>query len=204
MKLDELLNLLTKKTNNYINQSLLAEALGVTRQTISNRIKNTSQVTVSELKKIEEFFNVDLFSNPEEDDVIKIDYYKDVFASCGNGNIIFSEEKVSLGISTALINGYSAQKDYSIINASGNSMSPTIDTGDKLIVEHWNNGQIQDNKIYVFCFNNDFFVKRLSKNLDEIIIKSDNPEYRIRTINGSTINELTLIGKIVGIIKTVS
>ena len=74
MKLDELLNLLTKKTNNYINQSLLAEALGVTRQTISNRIKNTSQVTVSELKKIEEFFNVDLFSNPEEDDVIKIDY----------------------------------------------------------------------------------------------------------------------------------
>lgn len=204
MKLDELLNLLTKKTNNYINQSLLAEALGVTRQTISNRIKNTSQVTVSELKKIEEFFNVDLFSNPEEDDVIKIDYYKDVFASCGNGNIIFSEEKVSLGISTALINGYSAQKDYSIINASGNSMSPTIDSGDKLIVEHWNNGQIQDNKIYVFCFNNDFFVKRLSKNLDEIIIKSDNPEYRIRTINGSTINELTLIGKIVGIIKTVS
>ena len=105
MKLDELLNLLTKKTNNYINQSLLAEALGVTRQTISNRIKNTSQVTVSELKKIEEFFNVDLFSNPEEDDVIKIDYYKDVFASCGNGNIIFSEDKVSLGISTALING---------------------------------------------------------------------------------------------------
>lgn len=204
MKLDELLNLLTKKTNNYINQSLLAEALGVTRQTISNRIKNTSQVTVSELKKIEEFFNVDLFSNPEEDDVIKIDYYKDVFASCGNGNIIFSEDKVSLGISTALINGYSAQKDYSIINASGNSMSPTIDSGDKLIVEHWNNAQIQDNKIYVFCFNNDFFVKRLSKNLDEIIIKSDNPEYRIRTINGSTINELTLIGKIVGIIKTVS
>ena len=83
-------------------------------------------------------------------------------------------------------------------------MSPTIDSGDKLIVEHWNNAQIQDNKIYVFCFNNDFFVKRLSKNLDEIIIKSDNPEYRIRTINGSTINELTLIGKIVGIIKTVS
>ena len=204
MKFDELLNLLTKKTNNYINQSLLAEALGVTRQTISNRIKNTSQVTVSELKKIEEFFNVDLFSNPEEDDVIKIDYYKDVFASCGNGNIIFSEEKVSLGISTALINGYSAQKDYSIINASGNSMSPTIDSGDKLIVEHWNNGQIQDNKIYVFCFNNDFFVKRLSKNLDEIIIKSDNPEYRIRTINGSTAEELILIGKIVGIIKSVN
>ena len=101
-----------------------------------------------------------------------------------------------------LIEVFSKQKKYSIINASGNSMSPTIDNGDKLIVEHWNGTQIQDNKVYVFCFNNEFFVKRLSKNLDEIIIKSDNPEYRIRTINGSTAGDLTLIGKIVGVIKS--
>lgn len=204
MKLDELLNLLSKKTGNYINQSHLAEALGVTRQTISNRIKNESQVTVSELKKIEEFFNINIFSNIENDDIIRIDYYTDVFASCGNGNIVFSDEKVSLGVSTQLINGFSNKKNYSIINASGNSMAPTIDSGDKLIVEHWNDGQIQDNKIYVFCFNNEFFVKRLSKNLDEIIIKSDNPEYRVRTINGTTVSELILIGKIVGIIKSVN
>ena len=90
-----------------------------------------------------------------------------------------------------------------MINASGNSMSPTIENGDKLIVEHLADNQIQDNKIYVFCFNNDFFVKRLSKNLDEIIIKSDNPEYRIRTISGQTINDLILVGKIVGIIKSI-
>ena len=204
MKLDELLNLLSKKTSNYINQSHLAEALGVTRQTISNRIKNESQVTVSELKKIEDFFNINIFSNIENDDIIRIDYYTDVFASCGNGNIVFSDEKVSLGVSTQLINGFSNKKIYSIINASGNSMAPTIDSGDKLIVEHWNDGQIQDNKIYVFCFNNEFFVKRLSKNLDEIIIKSDNPEYRVRTINGTTVSELILIGKIVGIIKSVN
>ena len=101
-----------------------------------------------------------------------------------------------------LINGFSKNKTYSMINATGNSMSPTIENGDKLIVEHWNNGQIQDNRVYVFCFNNEFFVKRLSKNLDEIIIKSDNPEYRIRTINGSTTEELILVGKIVGVIKS--
>ena len=114
MKLDELLNLLTKKTSNYINQSHLAEALGVTRQTISNRIKNESQVTVSELRKIEEFFNINIFSNIENEDIIRIDYYTDVFASCGNGNIVFSDEKVSLGVSTLLINGYSNKKNYSI------------------------------------------------------------------------------------------
>ena len=204
MKLEELLTILSKKTENYVNQSLLAESLGITRQTVSNRIKNDSQVTVSELKKIEEYFGINILNESEEDDseIANIDYYTDVFASCGNGNIIFSEEKRKLPISTLLINGFSKQKKYSIINASGNSMSPTIDNGDKLIVEHWNGTQIQDNKIYVFCFNNEFFVKRLSKNLDEIIIKSDNPEYRIRTINGNTAEELILIGKIVGIIKS--
>lgn len=203
MKLEELLAILSKKTETYVNQSLLAESLGITRQTVSNRIKNESQVTVSELKKIEKFFGIDLLNNNEEkkSDVVNINYYTDVFASCGNGNIVFSEEKVKLPIATLLIDGFSKQKNYSIINASGNSMSPTIDSGDKLIVEHWNGTQIQDNKIYVFCFNNEFYVKRLSKNLDEIIIKSDNPEYRIRTINGSTAEELILIGKIVGVMK---
>ena len=203
MKLDELLSIITKKTGERINQSLLAESLGITRQTVSNRIKNESQVTVSELKKIEEFFNINLFNETSCDccEVAYIDYYTDVFASCGNGTILFSDEKTKLPIPTMLINGFSCQKTYSIINASGNSMAPTIESGDRLIVEHWSGSQIQDNKIYVFCFNNEFFIKRLSKNLDEIIIKSDNPEYRVRTINGSTIQELTLIGKIVAIIK---
>ena len=203
MKLDEILNIISQKTGNYINQSHLAESLGITRQTVSNRIKNDSQVTVSELQKIENYFGIKIFNEACSDDsVVYIDYYTDVFASCGNGTILFSDEKVKLPIPTTLINGFSNQKTYSIINATGNSMSPTIDNGDKLIVEHWNGAQIQDNKVYVFCFNNEFFIKRLSKNLDEIIIKSDNPEYRIRTINGSTIQELTLIGKIVGIIKS--
>lgn len=206
MQLEDVIQLVLKKTGTYINQSTLAESLGITRQTVSNRIKNNSKITVNELKKIESYFQISLLNEEDSEgcDIVNIDYYTDVFASCGNGNIIFSDEKTQLPIPTLLIEGFSRQKKYSIINASGNSMAPTIDNGDKLIVEHWNGSQIQDNKIYVFCFNNEFFVKRLSKNLDEIIIKSDNPEYRIRTINGNTVNDLMLIGKIVGTIKTLA
>lgn len=206
MKLDELITIISQRTGNYINQSMLAQSLGITRQTVSNRIKNESQVTVSELKKIEEYYGISLFNDSSgfSDNVIQIDYYSDVFASCGAGSIVFSEEKTKLSVSSMLISGFSKQKTYSMINATGDSMSPTIDNGDRLIVEHWNGTQIQDNKIYVFCFNNEFFVKRLSKNLDEVIIKSDNPEYKIKTISGTTVNELLLVGKIVGVIKSLA
>ncbi len=204
MLLEELLTIIPTKTGESINQSTLAESLGITRQTVSNRIKNASQLTVSEIFKIEEFFNIKIFSDnrAEEENIAYIDYYNNVFASCGTGSIVFSEDKTQIPIATFLIDKFSKQKRYSIINASGNSMAPTIDSGDKLVVEHWTGDQIQDNKIYVFCFNNEFFVKRLSKNLDEIIIKSDNSDYRTRTISGDTISELTLIGKIVGVIKS--
>lgn len=202
MKIDELISLISERTGTPINQSMLADSLGITRQTISNRIKNESEITVSELQKAEEFFNIKIFNSENLGfDVAYLDYYTDVFASCGNGSIVFSSERTKLPIPTTMIRGYSKSKLYSIINASGNSMSPTIEHGDKLIVEHWNGDQIQDNKIYVFCYNNEFFVKRLSKNIDEIIIKSDNPEYRIRTIPSKSFSDLILIGKIVSTIK---
>ena len=199
MKLDELITIISNHTGTAVNQSMLAESLGITRQTISNRIKNESEVTVSELKRVEDFFKINIFNTMAE--VAYIDYYTDVFASCGSGSIVFSSEKTKLPIATSMISGYSKSKLYSMINASGNSMSPTIDNGDKLIVEHWTGNQIQDNKIYVFCYNKEFFVKRLSKNLDEIIIKSDNPEYRVRTISGKSVMDLILIGKIVATVK---
>ena len=203
MKLDELINLISKKTETNVTQTQLAEALGITRQTVNTRVKNGSQVTVSEMKKAESFFGISLFEeNKTPDNTVEIDYYGDVFASCGNGSIVFSEEKTKLEISTFFIHGFRRGTKYSIITASGDSMSPTIENGDKLIVEHWGGSQIQDNKIYVFCFNNEFFVKRLSKNLDEILIKSDNPDYRTKTMNGTTAEELVIVGKIVGIIKS--
>ena len=202
MKLDELISVISSALGSQINQSMLAESLGITRQTVSNRIKNDSEVTVTELKKAEDFFKIKLVGENNSDyETAYIDYYTDVFASCGNGSIVFSSEKKKLPLAASMIKGYSKNKLYSMINATGNSMSPTIENGDKLIVEHWNGDQIQDNKIYVFCYNNEFFVKRLSKNIDEIIIKSDNPEYRVRTISSKSFSDLILVGKIVAIIK---
>ncbi len=203
MKVKDLTGLITQKTGYPVNQSMIADILGVTRQTISNRIKTDSELTVAELIKIEDKFKIDLLGNNGSDS-IQMFYYQDVFASCGDGNIIFSEDKIPISISKLFISNFSSNKQYSLINASGNSMSPFINTGDKLIIEHKSgNEQINDDRIYVFCYKNEFFVKRLSKNIDELIVKSDNSDYRTRVIRDEDLNDVNVIGEVVGIIRSV-
>lgn len=202
MKITELLDLLNKKSKNSVNQSMLSRALGVTRQSISNRIRNNSEITISELEKIEQFFGINLLWHNDSDTVF-VDYYPEVFASCGNGTITFSEEKESIEFHKSLFSNYSSSKKYSMIHAKGDSMSPYINSGDRLIIEHQENNEIIDNKVYVFCYKDEFFVKKLSKNFDEIIIKSENPNYSLKTVKGEDMNEVRVIGKIVGIVRNI-
>ena len=111
MKLDELIQLISNIAGITVNQSMLADSLGITRQTISNRIKTQREVTVSEIRRVEEFFKISIFSSVT-DDIAYIDYYTDVFASCGNGSIVFSSEKTKLPIPISMISGYSKNKLY--------------------------------------------------------------------------------------------
>jgi len=205
MKLKDITVLLTNILGKPINQSMLATSLGITRQTISNRIKNDSELTVSELTKIEKYFSVNITNQVKglaSNDIL-IDYYPDVFASCGEGVIVYSDTKDVIAISRKLLSMHSRNKKYSMIHARGNSMIPTINDSDKLIIEHCENEQIIDNKIYVFCYKQEFYVKRLSKNLDEIIIKSDNPEYSTRVIKDVDLQDLKIIGRVIEMIKKV-
>ncbi len=204
MKIKELLDLVQNKISEGVNQSMLAKALGVTRQTISNRIRNNSEITISELEKIQDFFKVKLISDaPVSDGMVQVDYYPEVFASCGNGTVTFSDEKELVEFHKSMLPDYSKSKKYSMICARGDSMSPYINSGDKLIIEHWENNQIIDNKVYVFSYKSEIFVKRLSKNLDEIIIKSDNPNYNIRVIKGEDMNDINIIGRVVSVLRSI-
>ncbi len=211
---------LQKLTSTKITQVDFAHALGTTKSNISLRMKNNSEATLQEIKKIVTHLNIQGAHNvinallkkqnqliteyiSEDnmliDDTIELDYYPSVFGSCGTGTFVFSEEKQAIAIPRRCLRNYSTFKHYSVINAQGDSMSPYIMDRDKLIVEHWNGEQISDNRIYVFRFYDNIFVKRLVLNLDQIVVKSDNKEYQTRNIEKAEADNFQIIGRIVGI-----
>lgn len=195
-------------TNAKITQTDIADALEVGRSNISQRIKNKSELSFDELKKIENKFNISLSEqkiNKGFDDVDGF-YFPDVLGSCGNGVFEMSQECYPIKIPrNDFFKEISPFKKYSVINAYGESMNPIIKDGDKLIIEHLeNNEPIQDGKIYVFCYNDQISVKRLIYNVDEIIVKSDNPDkeiYKTKFIKQEEINKLYIIGQIVGLTR---
>lgn len=202
---------LQKLTNRKITYTDIGNILGTGRANISTRAKNNSQVTPKEITLLENAYNVSLSDikhikqyKCDNSDSVTLDYYPDVFGSCGTGYFVSSEQKEQIQVPVnALFKSLSKGKKYSVINAKGNSMSPYIESGDRLIIEHLDNQPIIDNHVYIFCYDNDLYIKRLYKNIDEIIAKSDNPDpiFKVKSIPKTEWNNLQLIGEIVGLMR---
>lgn len=183
------------------SQEQLGQELGVTKQQMGRLERGESQLTEDKLEYLKNKYGSMLQSNIEES--VFVDYYPDVFGSCGSGAFVLSERKEVLQVPKKLFTSFSPVKKYSVINAVGESMLPNIHDKDRLIVEHWEGGQIKDNRVYVFCYKDEIFVKRLIKNVDEIIIKSDNPDplYRARYIEKDDMNNVLIVGEIIGLMR---
>ena len=220
----ELQDCLQKYTSLNISQAEIARALGASRSNISLRIKNKSQLTLSEARKIVTNLQIngahdilnkilaakdrlikDDITMPaeieEKEELVDMAYYEDVYGSCGLGSFVFSESKQIIQVPKKIVLDYSGFKKYSVINASGDSMQPQIKDKDRLIVEHWNGEQITDNRVYIFRFKDQIFIKRLVLNLDQIVVKSDNKEYQTRYIEAPQADDFQIIGKIVGLMR---
>lgn len=201
--LDRLQNLI-----GYIpTQNELVLKTGIKQTTLSNKAIRNSKWKIEEIQKLNVGYGIDLLkpiSQNITNDTITLDYYPDVFGSCGTGYFVSSEHKEQIQVPVnALFKRLSQSKKYSVINAIGNSMSPYIEPQDKLIVEHLDNQPIIDNHVYVFCYENDLYIKRLYKNIDEIIAKSDNPDpiFKVKSIPKTEWNNIQIVGEIVGLMR---
>lgn len=216
MKHSEVVKLITQKQGKEPSQQELADVLGITRNAVASRVFRDKEYSYSDVEKLGKHYDIDFSQQQFVDELIKdyalthtrnnnfanLKFFPDVFGSCGGGLFVLSETKERIQVPKQLIESYSTIKEYSVITACGDSMLPFIQDSDLLIVEHLQNGQrIIDNRVYVFRYEDSLFVKRLAKNVNQVIIKSDNPEYDTIKIQGADLDKFQIIGRIVGLMR---
>lgn len=181
-------NTLQNLTGKKITQEELGKALGIKKSAMNIRIKNGGEVKPNEIKQLEDYFNVKYrelhILTPEEvekleNGFIDIPVRGEVEASMGYGVTVLNEaQTATYSISRKLAKDLNISINASeIIFARGNSMLPTIEGGDSLLID-LSKKDIYDGKIYCIRYDGQLYAKRLQKiATDKIKIISDNKDY---------------------------
>jgi phage repressor protein C with HTH and peptisase S24 domain len=186
-----------------ISQQMIADCLEIRQTAISGRANRNSEFSLDELMQIERAMGLPIGSLSgitASDNNIELDFYPDVFGSCGDGSMVFEETSEKLAVTKDVITNYSDKNKYSVISARGSSMAPVIQDSDKLVIQHNLNEQIIDDTVYLFRYNGELFIKRLVKNVDQIICISENPRFQDRIIEPDKCS-FAIIGKVVALLR---
>ena len=184
MKLYEAIEELTGKLRRKVSYTDIAIALDVTRQ-YANQIKD-KELSCEQLERLDKHFDVNLASAntlpkiQNTEDCISIPVLGEVSASMGYGVTVYNEVQTAIySISRQLAKDLGVSTSQTeMIFAQGDSMMPTIEGGDSLLVAHARK-EIYDGKIYCVRIDGQLYAKRLQKiPPDTVVIVSDNPKYR--------------------------
>ena len=124
MKYNDVIDRLQNLTLSKINTTDIATILNVPVRTLYTRSYRNSEFSQGELKKIENFYNVNINSdniNTTAENTT-IDYYPNILVSCGNGVFTMNETKEKITIPKALIKNYSDSQKYIVVTAFSDSM----------------------------------------------------------------------------------
>lgn len=137
--------------------------------------------------------------------LVNISYFKDTYAAAGTGALNFDKAPVVMSFDREFLRvqlGITVFKHLHIIHAIGNSMHPTIQTGEMLFVNPFENEdfKIRDKDIYIISTPNGTLVKRIKIHPIKpiYILVSDNPEDDDITLEGDDFKACTVIGRVVG------
>lgn len=195
-KIKDLQNLIKRK----VTYDELAPILGLkTGQAVRNRKSRKKPLDEFEIKKIDEAFKNEINKACKKNIVqqIVVDYYPDVIASCGPGGFEMSQECIQYDVPATLFPPSKNVKGYSMCHAKGNSMFPRIWDGDFVICEHKDNMKIENGEMYIFCYDDQIYLKRLTKNINQIVVESENPDFPTQYIEKEQMNDVHLIGHVI-------
>lgn len=185
----------------------VAEALGINQLTLAT-MKNRAKIPYKEIlefcakRKIS--INWLLFDQvveslqAETDKFAKVHYFRDIYASAGGGafneenegEMMYLDEEIVLKLG-----GLGAIKHIQAINVLGDSMEPTLLSGDIVFINKEHKNALKSG-IYVVSTPVGLFIKRLQLHANGMVaLVSDNESYAPEMIQS---NDVEVIGKVVG------
>lgn len=137
---------------------------------------------------------------PSKEEYVLIPKF-DVAGSCGSGSIIdHVDVKGGLVFSEDWIISQRLSRDkLVVIHAVGDSMYPTIEDGQVLLVDT-SDVEPRTSKIYFMCIDNEYYIKRLINMFTHWVIRSDNPDKNNHPdieISQETMSRLQIEGRVV-------
>ncbi|WP_416768505.1 XRE family transcriptional regulator [Sulfurimonas sp. ST-25] len=138
--------------------------------------------------------------------MVAMDYFGDVYASAGGG--AYNEEaaiSTPIAFERSFLRSHFGLEQFAgmhIINATGDSMSPTIMSGELLFVNPFENegSRIHDGAIYVIMCSDVLLVKRVRRNPITKVMRliSDNVDVDDIELGEDDMDSCKVIGRVIG------
>lgn len=185
----------------------VAEALDINQITLAT-MKNRNKIPYKEIlefcakRKIS--INWLLFDQfveslqAETDKFARINYFKDIYASAGGGALNDEEKSEPMLLDeeiVARLGGVQSIKHIQAINVLGDSMEPTLYSGDVVFINQEYKNALKSG-IYIVSTPAGLFIKRLQlKSNGMVALVSDNESYAPELVNAENVE---ILGKVVG------
>ena len=121
-----------------------------------------------------------------------------VFDSVSAGFGAYADSRAVCYIPT-YIEHNSGSDDYLWINVKGDSMAPTIDDGDRILVRKADS--VKNGCIAVVMIDEEAFVKRIKYGKNWIELHSINPYYPVRRFENTDADNVRVVGEVVSVNK---
>lgn len=193
MYIKELIRNIERCKNDNITQAQLAKAFDCGVTSISQRAGRRSEVTISELIKACEFFEIPveqvLLNEVKIRDAVEIKYYE-----CPKlGNLIKHKKITSVWLDREIVEDVwqKNKEDLRAIKMLGDSMDggvKPIKAGDVLIFDTTRTNTLESG-VFAYTTGGNIFIARIKQTMNSLIFSVSNPKYEAYT-NEKTFEEL--------------
>ena len=204
-----------ERLKNQMSQEDLAEKLGVKKNTIWNWENEKSYPNALQMMDFLDFglnvqfiltgkYPTDIQSANDEFEMVP---FYDVKVSAGfgrNGQGVYEPDSYLAFRKDWLHARGLKPKDLCCVQAHGDSMSPTIGSGDTLLID-MSQHVPRDGHIYVIRSADTLWVKRIQRQIgNSLLLISDNDTYPPMTLAEENHHDVEIIGQVVNVSKDIS